>query len=275
MSKVWMITGASRGFGLEFAKAALAAGDKVVATARDRNSIPLDADSKNLLKVSLDVTVEDAVNFAVREASTHFGRIDVLINNAGYLLIGAVEEISLDEAKAQFNTNVFGLMSVTKAVLPVMRAQQSGHIINVSSMAGIKGYPGSSTYSATKFAVEGLTESLAAEMAPFNIKVTMIEPGYFRTELLSGDSMLTAKTELPAYADTIGVMRQQISGVDGQQAGDPVKLVKAVRTIIAAEKPPLRLALGSDAVEEAEKKLRKWQQEVDQWRELSTSTDFD
>lgn len=275
MSKVWMITGASRGFGLEFARAALAAGDKVVATARDRNSIPLDADSENLLKVSLDVTVEDAANFAVKEASTHFGRIDVLINNAGYLLIGAVEEISLDEAKAQFNTNVFGLMSVTKAVLPVMRAQQSGHIINVSSMAGIKGYPGSSTYSATKFAVEGLTESLAAEMAPFNIKVTMIEPGYFRTELLSGDSMLTSKTELPAYADTIGVMRQQISGVDGQQAGDPVKLVKAVRTIVAAEKPPLRLALGSDAVEEAEKKLRKWQQEVDQWRELSTSTDFD
>jgi len=270
-----MITGASRGFGLEFAKAALTAGDKVVATARDKNSIPLEDNPNNLLKVSLDVTVEEQSDVAVREAITCFGRIDVLVNNAGYLLVGALEETALAETEALFKANVFGLMSVTRAVLPVMREQQSGHIINLSSMAGITGYPGASNYSASKFAVEGLTESLAAEAAPFGIKVTMIEPGYFRTELLSGNSMSVAEIELPAYADTIGAMRKQVSGVDGLQPGDPVKLVEAVRAVVEAEKPPLRLALGSDAVDEAEKKLARWQREVNQWRELSTSTDFD
>lgn len=274
MNKVWMITGASRGFGLDFTKAALAEGDKVVAAARDKNNIPLE-DSENLLKVSLDVTVEQQAFTAVEEAVNRFGRIDVLVNNAGYLLFGALEEISLDEAQAQFNTNVFGLISVTKAVLPVMREQRSGHILNLSSMAGVVGFPGTTSYSGSKFAVEGISEALAHEVAPFGIKVTMIEPGYFRTELLSGNSMTCAKAELQAYADNLGVLRRQVSGADGNQVGDPQKLVALVREIVESASPPLRLAVGADCVAATEQKLKNWQNDLDQWRAQSTSTDFD
>jgi NAD(P)-dependent dehydrogenase (short-subunit alcohol dehydrogenase family) len=277
MKKVWMITGASRGFGREFALAALAAGDQVVATGRDaaQVSAAMGCTSPDLLTLTLDVTVESQAKAAAEAALARFGRIDVLINNAGYALLGALEECSMQELEAQFRTNVFGLFAVTQAVLPAMRQQGAGHIINLSSMAGFKGWPGSSVYSASKFAVEGLTESLAAEVAPFGIHVTMLEPGYFRTDLLSGASLSLAARELAAYDTVTGQMRRQIAGVSGHQPGDPAKLVRAVRQIVDSPHPPLRLALGSDAVDVAEHKLGAWQHELNQWRALSTSTDFD
>ncbi|MCK9285335.1 MAG: oxidoreductase [Rhodocyclaceae bacterium] len=277
MSKVWMITGAGRGFGCEFARTALTAGDRVVATGRDAAKVAqaIGADSPNLLVLALDVTRDADPLAAVEAALARFGRIDVLLNNAGYPLLGALEECSTAELEAQFRTNVFGLMSVTRAVLPAMRRQGSGHIVNVSSMAGYKGWPGSSAYSASKFAVEGLTESLAAEVAPFGIRVTLVEPGYFRTELLSETSLSFAAKELPEYASTTGQMRRQISGVNGTQPGDPAKLVQAVRTIVDADNPPLRLALGPDAVEVAEQKMAEWRAELERWRSLSVSTNFD
>lgn len=277
MKKVWMITGASRGFGREFALAALAAGDQVVATGRDaaQVSAAMGCTSPDLLTLTLDVTVESQAKAAAEAALARFGRIDVLINNAGYALLGALEECSMQELEAQFRTNVFGLFAVTQAVLPAMRQQGAGHIINLSSMAGFKGWPGSSVYSASKFAVEGLTESLAVEVAPFGIHVTMLEPGYFRTDLLSDASLSLAARELAAYDTVTGQMRRQIAGVSGHQPGDPAKLVRAVRQIVDSPQPPLRLALGSDAVDVAEHKLSAWQHELNQWRALSTSTDFD
>lgn len=277
MKKVWMITGASRGFGRAFALAALAAGDQVVATGRDAAQVnaAMGCASPDLLTLTLDVTVESQAKAAAEAALARFGRIDVLINNAGYALLGALEECSMQELEAQFRTNVFGLFAVTQAVLPAMRQQGAGHIINLSSMAGFKGWPGSSAYSASKFAVEGLTESLAAEVAPFGIHVTMLEPGYFRTDLLSDASLSLAARELAAYDTVTGQMRRQIAGVSGHQPGDPAKLVRAVRQIVDSPHPPLRLALGSDAMEVAEHKLSAWQHELNQWRALSTSTDFD
>lgn len=277
MSRVWMITGAARGFGREFARAALAAGDRVVATGRDEAKVAqaLGASAANLLILKLDVTRDADATVAVEAALKHFGRIDVLLNNAGYPLLGALEECSTAELETQFRTNVFGLLSVTRAVLPAMRHQGSGHIVNVSSMAGFKGYPGSSAYSASKFAVEGLTESLAAEVAPFGIRVTMIEPGYFRTELLSETSLAFAARELPEYASTSGQMRLQISAVDGKQPGDPAKLVEAVRAVVDSDNPPLRLALGPDAVDVAEQKMAEWRADLERWRSLSNSTNFD
>ena len=277
MKKVWMITGASRGFGRAFALAALAAGDQVVATGRDaaQVSAAMGCASPDLLTLTLDVTVESQAKAAAKAALARFGRIDVLINNAGYALLGALEECSMQELEAQFRTNVFGLFAVTQAVLPAMRQQGAGHIINLSSMAGFKGWPGSSAYSASKFAVEGLTESLAAEVAPFGIHVTMLEPGYFRTELLSDGSLSLAARELAAYDAVTGQMRRQIASASGHQPGDPAKLVRAVRQIVDSPQPPLRLALGADAVDVAEHKLSAWQHELNQWRALSTSTDFD
>lgn len=277
MKKVWMITGASRGFGRAFALAALAAGDQVVATGRDaaQVSAAMGCASPDLLTLTLDVTVESQAQAAAEAALARFGRIDVLINNAGYALLGALEECSMQELEAQFRTNVFGLFAVTQAVLPAMRQQGAGHIINLSSMAGFEGWPGSSAYSASKFAVEGLTESLAVEVAPFGIHVTMLEPGYFRTDLLSDASLSLAARELAAYDTVTGQMRRQIAGVSGHQPGDPAKLVWAVRQIVDSPQPPLRLALGSDAVDVAEHKLSAWQHELSQWRALSTSTDFD
>lgn len=277
MSRVWMITGAARGFGREFARAALAAGDRVVASGRDAAKVAaaLGDASPDLLVLKLDVTVEADALAAVTAAEARFGRIDVLLNNAGYPLLGALEECSNAEVEAQFRTNVFGLMSVTRAVLPLMRRQGSGHIINLSSMAGYKGWPGSSAYSASKFAVEGLTESLAAEVAPFGINVTMLEPGYFRTELLSANSLGLAVKELPEYDAITGQMRRQISGVSGKQPGDPARLVQAVRSIVGIANPPLRLALGADAVEVAEQKMADWREELERWRELSSATAFD
>ncbi|RJG03195.1 oxidoreductase [Noviherbaspirillum sedimenti] len=272
MSKVWLITGASRGIGAEIARAALAAGDRVVATGRNPQSVEeaLGA-SDRLLAIGLDVTIVRQADEAVKAAIDKFGRIDVLVNNAGYALLGALEECSAEEVEAQFRTNVFGLLHVTRAVLPILRAQRSGHIFNISSLAGFYGDPGASSYCGTKFAVEGLSESLSREVAPLGIHVTIVEPGYFRTDFLSGASVNHAARVISDYDETAGKARRATAEVDGKQANDPKKLAQAFVTLTNAEKPPLRFTAGADAVELLEKSLSRKKLQLDQWRELSIS----
>ena len=276
-STVWMITGAGRGLGAAIAAAALGAGDRVVATARNPQGIEeaLGGPSERLLAVRLDVTRELQAAEAVAAACKRFGRIDVLVNNAGYGLLGALEECSAEEVERQFRTNVFGLLSVTRAVLPIMRAQRSGHVINLSSMAGYQGWAGASAYCASKFAVEGLSESLALELAPFGIHVTIVQPGHFRTEFLADNSITFAARTIADYDTTVGVQRQRISDHSGKQAGDPTKLGRAVRKIAHTENPPLRLPLGADAVDVVENETSAVLRDLWRWRPLSTSTDFD
>ncbi|SET86905.1 oxidoreductase [Stigmatella erecta] len=276
MSKVWFITGATRGIGAELARAVLAAGDSVVATGRKAEAVVKAlGTSDRLLVTPLDVTQPGQPEDAVRAALGKFGRIDVLVNNAGYGLVGAVEECSAEELAAQFAANVLGLAAVTRAVLPVMRAQKSGHIFNVSSSAGFAGYPGASSYCATKFAVEGLSESLAHEAAPLGIKVTIVEPGYFRTEFLTDNSAVYARKVIGDYDATAGAMRRGSRAMNGHQEGDPRKLAQAFLTLAAAQKPPLRFTAGRDAVEQLEQTLAARREEMKPWRELALSLAHD
>ena len=269
---VWFITGASRGFGRELVAAALAAGDQVIATARDpeaiRNAFP------EALAVQLDVTDPGQAAEAVAAGVRRFGRIDVLVNNAGYGLFGSVEEISDAEVRALFETNVFGLLTVTRAALPTLRAQGAGRIINLSSIAGFSATAGRGLYSASKFAVEAISEALRAELGPLGIQVTVVEPGSFRTEFLTPDSVRQPAHRIPAYADTAGKLLTALAANNGRQPGDPVKAVAAIRALAATPEPPVRLALGSDCVASIESKLAFVAKELDQWRELSLSTDF-
>jgi NAD(P)-dependent dehydrogenase (short-subunit alcohol dehydrogenase family) len=268
--KTWFITGASRGFGSLIMKAALAT-DAVVATARDPSSI---ADHPRLLKLPLDVTNEVQARDAAARAIETFGRIDVLVNNAGYGLLGAVEEASAIEVERVFATNVFGLLNVTRAALPYMRSQRSGHIINMSSIGGYASSPGWGIYCATKFAVEGISEALSIELAPLGIHTTVVEPGYFRTDFLSAQSLCSTAVRLDVYADTVGEMRTFAAAVNQQQPGDPQRLAQAIVQLAAARKPPTRLALGSDTVARIEEKHRDVERELDLWRAVSISTDF-
>jgi NAD(P)-dependent dehydrogenase (short-subunit alcohol dehydrogenase family) len=268
--KTWFITGASRGFGVLIMEAALAR-DAVVATARDPSSI---ADRPRLLKLPLDVTNEGQARDAAARAIEKFGRIDVLVNNAGYGLLGAVEEASAIEVERIFATNVFGLLNVTRAVLPYMRSRRSGHIINMSSIGGYASPPGWGVYCATKFAVEGISEALSIELAPLGIHATVVEPGYFRTDFLSAQSLSSTAMRLDDYADTVGEMRTFAAAVNHQQPGDPQRLAQAIVQLAAAHKPPTRLALGSDTVARIEQKHRDVERELDLWRAVSLSTDF-
>jgi NAD(P)-dependent dehydrogenase (short-subunit alcohol dehydrogenase family) len=213
--RVWFITGASRGFGALIAEAALKAGDAVVATARDPNTViaRLGAHDR-LLATRLDVTSEAEAYEAAGQAAKKFGRIDILVNNAGYGLLGAIEEASASETTKLFNTNVFGLLGVTRAVLPLMRRQRSGHIINISSVGGYAGYPGWGVYGATKFAVEGLTEALAGEVAPLGIKVTVVEPGFFRTDFLDETSLARTAQHIDDYGASVGNTRAHAADVN-------------------------------------------------------------
>ncbi|SEW52701.1 oxidoreductase [Chitinophaga arvensicola] len=275
--KVWFITGASRGFGLDITKAALAAGDKVVATVRSKPEQLKAAlqHSDALLVVTLDVTNEAQVKTGVQEAIAHFGRIDVLVNNAGYGLVGATEEVSDQEVRKQFDTNVFGLLNVTRAVLPQMRAQQSGHIINISSLFGYgAGAPGLGLYGATKFAVEGISEGLALEVKPLGIHVTALAPGIFRTEFASADSYQPAANVLEAYAATSGQTRKGINQLHGNQPGDPAKLAQVVLRLADSEHPPLHVPVGRDAIALVRAKAAATAQEIDAWEEVSGNTDF-
>ncbi|MDI1442672.1 oxidoreductase [Polyangium sp. 6x1] len=273
--RVWFITGASRGIGAEITSAALAAGDDVVATARDPQRITERfGSSEALLPVALDVTSESSVALAVEAALARFGRIDVLVNNAGYGLIGAVEETSAEDVRRLYETNVFGLLSITRAVLPALRKQRSGHIMNLSSVGGYRSGPGFGVYCSTKFAVEGISEALHAELAPLGIAVTVLEPGYFRTEFLEAKSVVETNAAIADYADTAGKVRALAKSVSLQQPGDPARLARAVVDLSRAENPPLRLPLGSDTVAAIEAKNAFVTKELDAWRDVAISTDF-
>lgn len=274
--KTWFITGASRGMGAEFAKAALESGDSVVATSRSVESVTKAlGSSERLLPFPLDVTRPGDAERAVEAAVARFGRIDVLVNNAGYGLCGALEECSVEETLAQYQTNVFGLINVVRAALPVLRKQRAGHIVNISSVGGFHADAGISAYCGTKFAVEGLSEALAKEVAPLGIRVTMVEPGYFRTELLAPGALQYAATEIEDYSETAGVVRRSVHTMHGKQAGDPRKLAQALLRIVNSSNPPLRFLAGSDAVEMFEKKLEGARTDLDDWRELSVSLGYD
>jgi NAD(P)-dependent dehydrogenase (short-subunit alcohol dehydrogenase family) len=273
--RVWFITGASRGFGALIAAEALAAGDAVIATARSPISVTdRIGDHPNLLAVALDVTREDQAREAVAAGLERFGRVDVLVNNAGYGLLGAVEEATGPEVEKLFTTNVFGLLGVTRAVLPQMRRQRSGHVINFSSIGGYGASVGFGVYCATKFAVEGITEALAGEVGPLGIKVTVVEPGYFRTDFLDNQS-LSVSTEIADYAETVGAVRKLAASISHAQPGNPAKLATALLALVKAEEPPLRLALGSDTVALIERKNAAVAKELDAWHALSLSTDFE
>lgn len=275
-SKIWFITGASKGFGFDIAKTALESGDYVVATVRkdaEQLSSKL-GNPERLLVVTLDVTDGAQVKAGVQAAIERFERIDVLVNNAGYGLLAAIEEASAVEIKKQYDTNVFGLLNVTKAVLPQMRKQASGHIINISSLYGYQNtVPGFALYGSTKFAVEGISEGLATEVKAFGIRVTAVAPGLFSTDFASTDSYQNPSILLDAYQDTVGAVRGRMKHFDGNQPGDPSKLAGVIIELAASENPPLHLPIGSDAIKNLRDKITKISAEVQEWESLASSTD--
>jgi NAD(P)-dependent dehydrogenase (short-subunit alcohol dehydrogenase family) len=270
--RVWLITGCSAGFGRAIAEAALARGDRVVATARRPESVA-DLAGEDVLVVRLDVTRQDQVEAAVRAALERFGRIDVLVNNAGYGSVGAVEEIDPDDLRVLMDTMFFGVVALTQAVLPHMRAQGSGAIVQMSSQGGQFAFPGVGAYCAAKFALEGISEALASEVAPLGIRTLIVEPGNFRTEF--GGARMHRSREIDAYADTVGPTRAFIDGVDGTQEGDPRKAAGAILGALDAPNPPLRLALGADAVDAIRAKHERLRADLDAWEAVSRSTALD
>lgn len=272
----WFITGASRGFGLEIARQALERGDNVVAGARTPRAVEdaLAAQSERLLAVPLDVNDEEQARAAVEAAVERFGTIDVLVNNAGRGLLGAVEETSDAEARAVFDTNVFGLLTVTRAVLPVMRARRSGRIVNLSSVGGFVGWAGWGLYCATKFSVEAVTESLRLELAPLGIQATAVEPGPFRTDFLDSSSLHRTERVIEDYRESAGGMRAWADDSNHAQDGDPVKAAAAIITVAGAQEMPARIPLGKASVADVEGKLAGVARDVETWRDLALSTDF-
>jgi NAD(P)-dependent dehydrogenase (short-subunit alcohol dehydrogenase family) len=275
--KVWFITGASKGFGLEIAKSALEAGDKVVATVRSKPELLAATLNNNpdLLITIMDVSNETEVKAAAAQAIEKFGQIDVLVNNAGYGLLSGVEEATDAEVRKQYDTNVFGLLNVTRAILPQMRKQRSGHVINVSSVFGFGSMGGWGLYGSTKFAVEGITEALALEVAPLGIKVTAVEPGLFSTDFLDTNSLFQSANAIDDYKDTVGAMRSGIVGLHGNQPGDPAKLGQAFIKLVNAENPPVHLPLGTDTVAFYRAKTEKLEQEIKDWEAVTNSTNHD
>lgn len=272
--RVWMITGASRGLGAEIAKAALAAGEKVIATGRGRDGLNFADERDALFPVEMDVTNESQVKSGVRNGAARFGRIDVLVNNAGFGMLGAVEETTAEEVKRIYRTNVFGLLNVIREVLPIMRQHKAGHIINFSSLGGFRASAGWGVYCSTKFAVEGITEALHDELAPLGIHATVIEPGFFRTDFMDNRSLANTRQQIADYEDTVGKTRVFAVERNHRQPGDPVKLGQALLQLVNAAKPPLRLPLGTDALQRIAEKNAYVAQEMSEWRALSESTDF-
>jgi NAD(P)-dependent dehydrogenase (short-subunit alcohol dehydrogenase family) len=274
--KVWFITGAGRGMGVEIAKAALAAGNAVVATGRDTDTVAeAVGEADNLLVVKLDVTSRADSESAMRAAVQRFGRIDVLVNNAGNFYAGYFEELTPEQIERQLATSLLGPMNLTRAVLPVMRKQRSGHIISISSTAGLVGFEFCSAYAASKFGLEGWMESLQPEVAPFGIHTTIVNPGFFRTELLTKESVTYAEPSLEDYADRTAEQLRWWNAQSGQQPGDPAKLGRALVTIAAEEQPPRRFIGGADAIGLAEQKVADLQAQIDAYRDLSTSLALD
>jgi NAD(P)-dependent dehydrogenase (short-subunit alcohol dehydrogenase family) len=276
MGKVWFITGASRGLGVEIAKAAMRAGDRVVATGRKRAAVTasLGADSDQFLAVEQDVTDAAQSRAAVEAAVAKFGTLDVLVNNAGYGHLGFFEETTDADVQAQYATNLFGVFNVTRAVLPVMRAARKGRIFNLSSAAGIRGTEFASLYCSSKFALEGFSESLALEVAPFGISVTIVEPGPFRTDFLTRESIRFAGNPIADYEPRRAPAQATYERRSGQQPGDPVKLADAFVRLSNEAKPPMRFVAGAFAVGLADKKLAGVRAELDAWRALSVATDY-
>jgi NAD(P)-dependent dehydrogenase (short-subunit alcohol dehydrogenase family) len=273
--KVWFVTGASRGMGVDFAKAALAAGHAVVATGRDNDAVAKAVGrSDALLVVKLDVTRRGDAEAAVRAALDRFGRIDVLVNNAGNFFAGYFEELTPEQIERQLGTLLIGPMNVTRAVLPVMRKQRSGHVISISSTAGLVGYVFCSAYAAAKFGVEGWMESLQQEVAPFGIATTIVNPGFFRTELLEPASVTYAEPSIEDYAGSADQVKWW-KAQSGQQSGDPAKLARALLAIASAEPPPRRFIAGADAIATAEQKVAELQAQIIAYRDLSTSLAFE
>jgi NAD(P)-dependent dehydrogenase (short-subunit alcohol dehydrogenase family) len=274
--KIWFITGAGRGMGVEFAKAALAAGKAVVATGRNPGAV-IDAvgESDELLVVKLDVTSRQDAEAAVRAAVDRFGHIDVLVNNAASFEAGYFEELAPEQIERQLTVSLIGPMNVTRAVLPVMRKQRSGHIVTISSLAGLVGFEYNTAYAASKFGVDGWMESLAPEVEPFGIHTTVVNPGFFRTELLTKESTNYAPASIEDYAERNAAMRELYESMDGKQPGDPAKLAQALLTIVDREQPPFRFIAGADAIAQAEAKLAERQQQIDAYRDLSTSLALD
>lgn len=275
MSKVWFVTGANSGIGEGIAKAALEAGDRVVATGRNMDKLRAtfaDADAVNLALVQLDITDQARAGAAVAETVERFGSLDVLVNNAGNSILGNFEDLSTADFERQFQTNFYGVVHVMRAALPIMRKQRSGHIINISSVAGGAGLMHCAAYSASKFAVEGLTQAVAAEVEPFGIKVTIVEPGFFRTKLLDANNAEVIDSKIPDYADQ-GSTRETWAGYDGQQQGNPFKLGQALVKIAGMENPPKLFLAGSDALQVLTPVVEERLKAMKDNAELSASTD--
>ncbi|MGD0630731.1 MAG: oxidoreductase [Terracidiphilus sp.] len=274
-SRVWFITGSSSGFGHLLAKEALRRGERVIATARDASKLD------DLLKqhpgtarvFTLDVTQPAEIESVAQQAIAAFGHVDVLVNNAGYGLNGAIEEVSEDEFEPMFQTNIYGLIRTTRAFLPYFRQRRSGHILNLSSISGLVGGAGWGFYNVTKFAVEGFSEALAAELKPLGIHVTVVEPGPFRTDFLGRSGKLAAK-ELPEYKETAGKAREYFETQSGKQPGDPQKAVEAIIAVADSPNPPLHLILGKIALTRLRDKLAQWQKETAAWESVTVGADF-
>jgi NAD(P)-dependent dehydrogenase (short-subunit alcohol dehydrogenase family) len=275
MSQVWLVTGSSRGLGRALAEAALAARHQLVATARNPTQLAglVEHYGDRVRAIALDVTDARAASNAIQAAVDAFGRLDVLVNNAGYGDVAPIEDTSLADFRAQIETNLFGVVNVTKAALPLMREQGSGHIIQISSIGGRIGPPGRGAYSAAKWGVEGFSEVLAKEVGPLGIKVTIIEPGGMRTDFAG--SSTTIRASRAEYDATVGAMDRYQRASDGAQPGDPAKVAAVILHITGLEEPPLRLLLGSDAVHAAEQNDLARMEADRKWRELSVSTDFE
>ena len=275
MSKVWLITGCSTGFGRELAKAVLSAGNKAIVTARKTDDIKdiVEGNEDNAIAVQLDVTKPAEIASAVKAAIEKFGRIDVLVNNAGIGYFGAIEESEDDAVRKMFEINVFGLAKMTQEVLPIMRSQKSGHVINISSIGGLRSFPAVGFYNATKYAVDGLSEALAKETAHLGIKVTIIAPSGFRTDW-AGRSAEDSPIKIEDYNDTAGQNKASIRGYSGNQPGDPVKAALAIIKVVESANPPLRLLLGEAALKGARVKLEELKTDFDAWEETTKGADF-
>ena len=274
-SSVWFITGCSTGFGKELAKLVLDRGWRAVVTARKPEQLEdlVQSYGENVLALPLDVTNKEQVTAAMQQAEAKFGKIDVLVNNAGYGYLAAIEEGEEDQVRAMFETNFFGLMDLTQRVLPGMRKRGSGTIVNVSSIGGLTSFAATGYYHATKYAVEGMSESLAIEVAPLGIKVLIVEPGPFRTDW-AGRSLLESKIVIADYDKTAGERRRQSKERSGKQPGDPIRGAEAIITAVTSDDPPLRLLLGKPALDLAHKKIDSMEQDFENWEETTLSADF-
>jgi NAD(P)-dependent dehydrogenase (short-subunit alcohol dehydrogenase family) len=272
---VWLITGCSTGFGRELAKLVLERGWRAVVTARDPSKLAdlAEGHKDRALVLQLDVTDRKQIADVVVQSQKHFGRIDALVNNAGYGYLAAIEEGEDDAVRAMFETNVFGLVDMTKAVLPIMRAQKSGIIVNISSIGGITSFAATGYYHGTKYAVEGISESLAIEVKPLGIDVLVVEPGPFRTNW-AGPSIKQSATRIDAYEETAGERRKQTAARSGNQAGDPVRAAQAIIDAALSDNPPLRLLLGKTALELARKKVASLTHDFDAWEKTTIGADF-